>query len=243
MIRDIWTVARKELMELWQEGGRSARLSKLFALLVFGIFLPWQMGRAWIESPLVPLAWSWVPMFMTVQVVADGFAGERERHTLETLLASRLSDSAILFGKLLAAAVYGSVFVLAFFVLGTVTVNVLFAEGALLLYPLDTLLGLLLVMILSILLVCGAGVLVAIRAKGMKQAQQVLLLAITAVIMPLSILPMLLPEAARQAFFGAVLNMRGTTLMFALAAALLGVDGLLLWAAKARFRRARMILD
>ena len=36
-------------------------------------------------------------------MIADGIPGERERHTLETLLASRLSDRSILLGKVMAA--------------------------------------------------------------------------------------------------------------------------------------------
>ena len=55
--------------------------------------------------------------------VADSFAGERERHTLETLLASRLPDRAILFGKVLAAVGYGWVLVMLMLVLSLVTVN------------------------------------------------------------------------------------------------------------------------
>ena len=243
MSSDIWTVARKELMELWNEGGRWSRVSKLVSILIFGIFLPVQMGRAWVESPLMPLMWSWVPMFMVVQVVTDGFAGERERHTLETLLASRLSDGAILGGKLLAAALYGGVFVLAFLILGTLTVNVAFGGGELLMYPPDVLAGLLLVMALTIGLVCGAGVLVSLRAAGMKQAQQGLMFAIVAVVVPIGIIPMLLPEALRNAFFDGLLHARGTDLMFGLAAILVVVDGLLLLWARARFRRARMLLD
>lgn len=243
MSGDIWTVARKELLELWNEGGRWSRVSKLVAVLIFGIFLPLQMGRAWIESPLIPLMWSWVPMFMAVQVVTDGFAGERERHTLETLLASRLSDGAILLGKLLAGALYGAVFMLAFLILGTLTVNVAFGGGELLMYSPDVLAGLLLVMVLTIGLVCGAGVLVSLRAAGVKQAQQGLLFAIMAVVMPIGIIPLLLPGEMRQAFFEWMLNARGTDLMFGLAAILVVVDSLLLLGARARFRRARMLLD
>ena len=243
MSRDIWTVARKELMELWNEGGRWSRVYKVLAVLIFGVFLPVEMGPSWIESPLVPLMWSWVPMFMVVQVVTDGFAGERERHTLETLLASRLSDGAILMGKLLAGVLYGAVFVLAFLILGTLTVNVAFGNGELLMYPPDVLAGLLLVMALTIGLVCGAGVLVSLRAAGVKQAQQALLISITVVFVPLSLIPLVLPEAVRNAFFDAVLHARGTDLMFALAAILVVVDGLLLLGARLRFRRARMLLD
>lgn len=243
MSRDIWTVARKELMELWNEGGRWSRVHKLLAVLIFGIFLPVQMGRSWIESPLMPLMWSWVPMFMVIQVVTDGFAGERERHTLETLLASRLSDGAILLGKLLAAALYGGVFILAFLILGTLTVNIAFGNGELLMYPPDVLAGLLLVMALTIGLVCGAGVLVSLRAAGMKQAQQGLMFALVAVVVPLSLIPLLLPGDSRNAFFDGLLHARGTDLMFGLAVILVVVDSLLLLAARARFRRSRMLLD
>lgn len=243
MIEDIWTVARKELMEVWNEGGRWARVHKLLAVLVFGVFLPLQTGQAWIESPMMVLLWSWAPMFLVVQVVADAFAGERERHTLETLLASRLPDTAILLGKLLAAVVYDGVFILAFLMLGIVTVNVAFGQGTLLIYPLDVLTGLVLVMMLGIGLVCGAGVLVSLRASGMRQAQQALLIAISAVVIPVSLVSLLLPEDLRNAFFEFILHARGVDLMFGVAIVLVVLDALLLVAAMARFRRARMILD
>jgi ABC-2 type transport system permease protein len=200
------------------------------------------MGRAWVESPMIPLMWSWVPMFMVVQVVTDAFAGERERHTLETLLASRLPDGAILLGKLLAAAVYGGVFILAFFVLGTITVNVAFGQGTLLIYPPDVLAGLLLVMGLGVGLVCGAGVLVSMRAAGLRQAQQVLMIAICAVTIPLGLISLLLPENLRNAFFEALLHARGVDLMVGVSGVLLVLDVLLLLGARARFRRARLIL-
>src|SRR5258705_13563545 len=48
-----------------------------------------------------------LPFMILQSIIVDSFAGERERHTLETLLASRLSDRAILLGKFGAAVPYG----------------------------------------------------------------------------------------------------------------------------------------
>ncbi len=107
MLTDVWTVMRKELQEAFNFGDRVGKFGLLFMILSFGILLPWQMGKSWVESPITLIYWSWVPLFLVNAVVADSFAGERERHTPETLLASRLADQAILFGKLLAALAYG----------------------------------------------------------------------------------------------------------------------------------------
>ena len=73
---------------------------------------------------LLLVAWSWVPLMLVAGVVADSFAGERERHTLETLLASRLSDEAILVGKVTAAVGYGWGFTLVMAVVSLVSVNI-----------------------------------------------------------------------------------------------------------------------
>ena len=76
---------------LLQHGGiRSGILPMVIVPLgLLGVMLPWQMGRAWIESPLSLAVWAWMPLMLMAGLIADSFAGERERHTLETLLASR----------------------------------------------------------------------------------------------------------------------------------------------------------
>ena len=108
MMTDIFTVAWKELREMLIQGdprGRS-KLSLLIVVAVFGVLIPLQNGPAWVDSPLSIIVWGWMPFLWVSGIVADSFAGERERHTLESLLATRLSDRAILFGKLLAAMLY-----------------------------------------------------------------------------------------------------------------------------------------
>jgi len=68
--------------------------------------------------------WAWVPLFLVMGVIAYSFAGDRERHTLETLLASRLSNRAILLGKIAAAVGYALRVTLLSLAAGLVTVNV-----------------------------------------------------------------------------------------------------------------------
>ncbi len=65
----------------------------------------------------------------------DSFAGERERHTLETLLASRLPDHAILSGKLLVCVLYSFIMTIIFIVLCLAVVNIAYWNGQLLMYP------------------------------------------------------------------------------------------------------------
>ena len=66
---------------------------------------------------------------MITAVIADSFAGERERHTLETLLASRLSDHSILFGKIAASMAYGWLISLSCILAGAITVNIVNWHG------------------------------------------------------------------------------------------------------------------
>ncbi|UCH58493.1 MAG: ABC transporter permease subunit, partial [Anaerolineales bacterium] len=137
MIKDTWTIIKKEWREilLQSPGLRGGRLGLLVFIAVFGIFLPLQSGRAWLNSPTNLLIWGWVPFLLVSGVVADSFAGERERHTLETLLASRLSDRSILAGKLLAALGYGWGITLVSLLVALVTINVVHGQGELLLFP------------------------------------------------------------------------------------------------------------
>ena len=131
MIADILTVAGKELREVFTFGdarGRS-KYSLLVLVVVFGIVFPLQSGREWVDSPVNIMVWAWMPFLWVSGVVADMFAGERERHTLEALLATRLSDQAILFGKLLAALTYGFTLTWVIMIASLITVNIGFGKG------------------------------------------------------------------------------------------------------------------
>jgi len=114
MTRDILTVARKELREFFvimRSPGQI--LSTLVFLFIFGIFIPISMGQFFLKqtSTSLSLYILMLPLVTCGGLVADTFAGERERRTLESLLATRLPDSAIFIGKVIAVVVFTYVYV------------------------------------------------------------------------------------------------------------------------------------
>jgi ABC-2 type transport system permease protein len=127
MLQDIWTVCWKEWREylVGQGGGRFGNLRVLALIVSAGAFIAFSSGAGWATSPIALLVSGvYFPLVLTLTMVADSFAGERERHTLETLLASRLSDGAILLGKVAALTSYGWLFGLVGAVLSIVLANI-----------------------------------------------------------------------------------------------------------------------
>lgn len=244
MTGDAYTMAWKEWKELLAPQGRfrGGAMNLLLLLGIFGIAMPWQFGRAWVESPMMLLYWGWVPLLLLSNVVVDAFAGERERHTLETLLATRLPDRAILFGKIGAAVAYALAIAAASLLLGVVTVNVLVRPERLLLYPPATLAGALAMNVLGAALIAGLGVLVSLRSASVRQAGQLMGIAVLVV----GFAPVLGVRA-----LSAYWRSHGHAVTPA-DAALAGLAGLglfilldtsLIAAAVLRFRRSRLLLD
>lgn len=245
MIADVLTVAAKELKEhLFSGTGlRGGRLGLVVMLAVFGVLLPSQNGVEWLRSPAPMLIWSWVPLFLVAGVVADSFAGERERHTLETLLASRLPDEAILLGKVAASVAYAWGFTLATAVLSAISVNLFDWQGRVVLFPPAIIAGVALFSLLTAIGMAAAGVLVSLRAPTVRQAAQ----ALSAGVMVLLFVPMFgiraLPAATRAEWAVRLAALDAGALAAAAALLLVLLDALLLAACFARFRRARLVLD
>ena len=240
-MNDLVAVAWKEWRELLgQRGFRGKQGIGLF-LLAFGIVLPLQSGPGWITSPMTAVAWSWVPMFLVSTVIADAIAGERERHTLETLLASRLSDDAILFGKIGAAIAYAAVVTVASLLLGLIAVNVANRGQGLVLYPLSTIVAMCVLGLLGAMLVATIGVLISLRAATVRQAQQTL----GGTIIALLLVPMMavrwMPAAWKQGLLSNAVS--GALLGIAALAAFVLIDAGLVALVMARFRRAWLIAD
>ncbi len=249
MITDIWTVMRKELIEIFFQranvggGRRVGWFSLAIVLAVFGLFLPLQIGPDWLQQPQLLVFWAWVPLFLVTSVTTDTFAGERERHTLETLLASRLSDRAILFGKIAAAIFYGWGLALVSVLLSVTTINIAYGQGQFLFYPLDVAgLGAVLSLLASGLS-ATAGVLISLRASSARQAAQIM----SATIMLLLFIPLLtlqaLPGDTRAQLASSLSQASFDQTAIGGALALAVIDGLLLLASLARFQRAKLILD
>jgi ABC-2 type transport system permease protein len=91
VLRDIVPVMWKERKGLFRLRGRHTKyFLNLLTPLVLAIMQPLRDGPEWVaqEGSVVLAAIS--AMLLVFITVPDSFAGERERHTLGTLLASRI---------------------------------------------------------------------------------------------------------------------------------------------------------
>jgi len=244
MITDIATIMRKELKEmLFQRGqGRSGTIRTLIFIGVFGILLPLQSGIKGLTSPAGMVFWLWIPYMLISGVTADTFAGERERHTLETLLASRLSDRAILFGKLAAVISYGWGMTLITILVNLITVNLVFWQGSVVFYP-PLLLGVLLLVTLQIsVFSAGLGVVISLRSATTRAAQQTMSILVFVLLIPLFLLSML-PKNILFWVGGLLANINVTQVVTIAIMLLFVVDvGLILYN-MAQFQRAKLISD
>jgi ABC-2 type transport system permease protein len=236
---DAGAIIWKEWRELIGQGGLRGKQGIVLFALAFGIVLPLNNGPSWITSPMTAIGWSWVPMFLVTTVIADAFAGERERHTLETLLASRLSDGAILFGKIGAAIGYAGTMTAASLILGLVVVNLANRQGGLLLYPLPIVLAMGALGLLGAVFVAAVGVLISLRAATVRQAQQTLGGVIMALLLGPIVLTRLLPAAWKHSLRVNAVNTALLTIL--VVAALAVVDAGLVGLVTVRFRRSRLI--
>jgi ABC-2 type transport system permease protein len=246
MIQDIFTVAWKEWKEIFHRGkGLSGGKSSMIIMVAcFGIIMPLQFGIQWVKSPASIAMWAWIPLFMVGSVVADSFAGERERRTLETLLASRLPDSAILLGKTLAAIGYGWGLSMACLIVGVVAMNIVHWSGHVVVYSATNALAILVVSFMISTLSALAGILISIRAATVKQALQQLNIGILVLWFGMIFgLKSLLPKGVvKRVMEGASSSGVSKVVLFGVFA-LVALDILLYLLARARFRRARLILD
>ena len=251
MITDIGTVMCKEWKEiLRQQGGkRSTTMTSLLAIVVMSVVMPWQAGIGWVTIPIMPLILAaMTPIILVANTVADSFAGERERHTLETLLATRLSDRTILLGKIGATVSYAWVMTQIVLLIALVPVNIRFWEGRLLLYRADVVLCSLGLSLLVACLTSTVGILVSLRASSVKQAQQTLGLTVFllawAPILGLQVLPDEWTAGLGEMLKTLLTQGVGLTqVTLVIAAALVALNALLLAVAMGRFQRTRLILD
>jgi ABC-2 type transport system permease protein len=255
MLEDIGTVIWKELKELQAQAGRG-RLGKVMLLLAFvpGLVLPLQFGRAWVETPIALLTLGLVPVIV-FSVVADAIAGERERHTLETLLASCLPDYAILYGKLGAATLYVMSQVLTFIVPSLLLVNLLFVRGELVVYPAPVWLGVFLLGPLLTILLGGIAMLISMRARTVRQAHLIVMLVtfVGFLVAPIVLGAVVVVMALVLSITVAAEDLRATVEaarrvgllggIVALALLVTALDLLLMVFVQTRFRRTRLALD
>ena len=172
---DILTMVWKESKDVFFQGGWRSLIRPLFVVGIMGIYLPLQFGPQWMDlTPIGMILLLWIPFFVLISFIGDVIAGERERHTLETLLASRMPDRAILLGKVVATVLYAWGMGVLSLVLGLVLVDLLRTQGNWMFYPLDLFVDALVLILLASVLGTSAGVLISLRVATVRQAQQIL---------------------------------------------------------------------
>ena len=172
---DILTMLWKESKDVLFQGGWRSLIRPLIVVGIMGIYLPLQLGPQWVDlTPLAILLLLWIPFFVIISFIGDVIAGERERHTLETLLASRMPDRAILLGKVGAIVLYAWGMSVLSLLLGLVLVDLFRTQGNWMFYPLDLFVDALVLSLLVGVLGASAGVLISLRVATVRQAQQIL---------------------------------------------------------------------
>jgi len=241
----VFTVAWKEWREFRDQLFRLRRggLSALIVIGMLGIFTPLQMGTMWLTSGLMLLYWPLLASGMVSTLIADAFAGERERHTLEALLATRLSDSAILIGKVSAAVLYGLTFTLANIGVGYLVLTLRYAGHAFIEPPLAHIALIVLLVILACAALAGVGVFISLRAATVRQAQQTLGIIMMVLLMGPFLFIQMLGADARLSLTARLATI-GTNRIVGWALLVLGTAAVLLNAmALARFKRGKLVLD
>ena len=172
---DILTMVWKESKDSLFQGGWRSLIRPLIVVGIMGIYLPLQFGPQWVDlTPIGMILLLWIPFFVLISFIGDVIAGERERHTLETLLASRMPDRAILLGKVVAIVLYAWGMGVLSLLLGLVLVDLFRTQGKWMFYPLYLFVDALVLILLVSVLGASAGVLISLRVSTVRQAQQIL---------------------------------------------------------------------
>lgn len=243
---DLLTVMWKERKGLFRvRGRRSQALLTMPTPILLAIYMPWDIGVDWVECSMSLVVAFIVPFILVGITIPDSFAGERERHTLGTLLASRLSDRVILFGKVATSVVFGWGVTLLVLLISLITVNVTHWEGRVLFFKPSLLLAGLAVSFLMALFTAGVGVLFSLRSSTVQQAQQLTMsvMLLPAMVLQFGLLFVLKSESTRDTLEVTLGALSFGQLVSIIVGVLGTLGALLLLAAMTRFKRARLILD
>jgi ABC-2 type transport system permease protein len=181
---------------------------------------------------------------LITSTIAESFAGERERHTLETLLASRLPDRAILLGKVFTSILFGWGMTLILLLVSLVMVNLLEWNGEVQIYQPSILWINLLASLLMAGVVTNLGILVSLRSPTVQNAAQTIMLLLFMPFLLLQAVVFLLPTFLPKEMVAAFLeHLDLNSILFLFMAVLLAANMGLFWGAAVRFQRSKLILS
>jgi len=245
MFEDMLTVMWKESKSLlrYSDNRWKAITILVTPIALVGILIPIQFREGWLTS-----GWSLgiafiTPLILIVSTIAESFAGERERHTLETLLASRLPDRAILFGKLLISVIFGWGMTLLLLFISLLVVNLLDGKSGFQNYQPDILWLGILASLMMAGFVSSLGIVISLRSPTVQAASQSMMLMLFMPLLLLQAVIFLLPTVLPRDTVSAIADsLNFTNIVLVILAILLVVDVVLFLGALSRFQRSRLIL-
>ena len=237
-MNDLWTMIWKETKDSVLQGGWSALIRPVLLIGILGIILPWRLGSQWLAlTPIVMGIILYIPFILILSFVGDAIAGERERHTLETLLASRISDRAILLGKVIVTTGYAWGTALLGLLLGLIVANLSKGQGSWQFYMQgDLLLEALALSLLTSLLGVSGGVLISLHSATVRQAQQILMIATLVLVVGGALALKAVPAQL-------ISSLSASQFWLIVMAVLAILDAILLGVSLVSFQRSRLILS
>lgn len=176
-------IIEKEISE-WLRGGSFGKWGRyeLLIILLVGFVEPVLMGRQ--HHALMTVA-VFVASIFSIGALADSFAGEKERRTLDTLFCLPFSNADIFIGKWIAGVLYTLTVGLGIMAAGTVSVTVArFPAYSLTEYAIGVYALFLVATLLS-----AVESSISLRCDSVRQAMQALQLLVIAALMAFAVIP------------------------------------------------------
>ena len=218
MFAEIIAIMWKEWRQLLQRAGGNLSvfvLRILFSLAIFTLIIPVTVKDGAIVDYSWNQIWITIPLIIVLGLISFSFAGERETHTLPTLLASPLSDRALVLGKMSLPVVYGSICPLIVSLCLLVRINIFNSHSDLILYSSESFISGILTSLLVAIFIATLGVYTSMKAPTIRQAQTSLLLTTFIVILLPAILlvitGILIPNNIRQNLLAISQNLNSPT--------------------------------
>lgn len=217
----------------------------LVLLAAFSVYEPWRLGSSWIGSPTMLVGFIlFLPLVMVGTMIPDSFAGERERHTFESLLTTPLPNHAILLGKIGAVVGYSWGLTLLGMVVGLMTINLIHAHSGYLLYPVGLGIFTIALSLMVSLFTASAGALTSLHAPTVQEAQRQMGIIISLPLLPLAFLIGPFAPTAWKLKVSQILATIGmTNLTIIVGCILIMLSVALILLALIRFNRTQMLLD
>jgi len=238
--RMVRAILRKEMGGYAQQfagGNRAALISSSLTFLGASIGGPLLIGPYWVESAALLCVYPIIGAVLGVHGALDGIAGERERHTLETLLASPIDEMEIIAGKLAGSIMLCMGLSLVPIGLGLIAMNIVHADGALLLPAAHLIWGLPMLAVLMPAAMSSTALLVSLFSASVRNATQVYGLLLPVLLVIPAVTMILLPHEVSSRIRDTVQSYPGAGVFIAIGGVLSVVTLIALLHLKAYFRR------